>query len=61
MYYDKMFTYSYVCVDGWEKDSDFEHMKNDFYKFQYVMHSKSSAIFNKACDKLIDNTYLFWK
>lgn len=61
MYYDKMFTYSYVCIDGWEKDSDFEHMKNDFYKFQYVMHSKSSAIFNKACDKLIDNTYSRWK
>ncbi len=60
MYYDKMFTYSYVCVDGWENSSDFEQMKNDFYKFQYVMHSKSSAIFNKNCDKLEDNTYSRW-
>lgn len=61
MYYDKMFTYSYVCVDGWEKDSDFDKMKNDFYKFQYVMHSKSSAIFNKNCDKLTNNTYSRWQ
>lgn len=61
MYYDKMFTYSYVCVDGWEKDEDFESMENDFYKFQYVMHSKSSAIFNKECTRLNDNTYSRWK
>lgn len=60
-YYDKMFTYSYVCVDGWEKDSDFDKMKNDFYKFQYVMHSQSSAIFNKECDKLADNAYSRWQ
>lgn len=60
-YYDKMFTYSYVCVDDWEKEKDFENMKNDFYKFQYVMHSKSSAVFNKNCDKLNDNTYSRWQ
>ena len=61
MYFDKMFTYSYVCVDDWEKDSDFYKMQNDFYKFQYVMHSKSSAIFNEECDRLFDNVYSRWK
>ncbi len=61
IYYDKMFTYSYVCVDGWENDKDFDDMKNDFYKFQYVMDSKSSAVFNKYCNKLIDNVYSRWK
>ena len=61
MYFDKMFTYSYVCVDGWEKDTDFYKMQNDFYKFQYVMHSKSSAIFNEECDRLSDNVYSRWK
>ena len=61
MYYDKMFTYSYVCVDSWEKPSDFEKMENDFYKFQYVMHSKSSAIFNKECENLKNNRYSRWQ
>ena len=61
MFYDKMFTYSYVCVDGWEKPADFEKMENDFYKFQYVMHSKSSAIFNKECENLKKNRYSRWQ
>lgn len=61
IYYDKMFTYSYVCVDSWEKSSDFEKLKNDFYKFQYVLDSKSTAVFNETCDKLEDNTYSRWE
>lgn len=61
MYYDKMFTYSYVCVDDWNTDSDFYNMQNDFYKFQYVMHSKTSAIFNDDFERLNDNTYSRWK
>lgn len=61
VYYDKMFTYSYLCVDGWKESSDFEKIKNDFYKFQYVMDSKSSAVFNKDCDKLNNNIYSRWQ
>lgn len=61
VYYDKMFTYSYVCVDSWDKQSDFEKLKNDFYKFQYVLDSKSTAVFNEECDKLDDNTYSRWQ
>ena len=61
MYYDKMFTYSYACVDDWKKENDFDTMKNDFLKFQYVMSSKSSAIFNKNCTTLYENMYSRWQ
>ncbi len=61
IYYDKMFTYSYVCIDSWEDKKDFEKMKNDFFKFQYVMNSKSTALFNNDCKKLDENTYSRWE
>jgi hypothetical protein len=63
IYYDKMFTYSYVCIgkEEWNEDTNFEILKNDFYKFQYVVDSKSSAIFNTDCAKLDENTYSRWK
>lgn len=61
IYYDKMFTYSYVCVDSWNSAEDFENIKNDFYKFQYVMDSKNTAIFNNECNKLKENIYSRWQ
>ena len=61
IYYDKMFTYSYACIDDWKTEKDFENIKNDFLKFQYVMSSKSSAIFNKNCSKLDENMYSRWQ
>jgi hypothetical protein len=63
IYYDKMFTYSYVCVgrENWNESTNFDSLKNDFYKFQYVVDSKSSAIFNNDCTKLDENTYSRWK
>jgi hypothetical protein len=63
IYYDKMFTYSYVCIDkeDWNEDTKFENLKNDFYKFQYVTDSKSSEMFNTDCAKLGENTYSRWK
>lgn len=61
IYYDKMFTYSYACVDDWKTEKDFDKMKNDFLKFQYVMSSKSSAIFNKNCKRLEESMYSRWQ
>ncbi|MEG1705293.1 MAG: hypothetical protein RR290_01805 [Clostridia bacterium] len=60
--YDKMFTYSYVCLDknDWNNDSDFSKLQNDFYKLQYVTDSKSTSIFNNNCNSLKDNTYSRW-
>lgn len=61
IYYDKMFTYSYVCVDSWNKVEDFKNIENDFYKLQYVMDSKSTAIFDNEFSKLKENSYSRWQ
>lgn len=61
IYYDKMFTYSYVCIDGWNKESDFSKLENDFYKFQYVIDSKNTALFNKDCETLKRDRYSRWQ
>ena len=55
-----MFIYSYVCMDGWEKQEDFSKFENDFYTLQYVMDSKSTAVFNKEFQKLKDCSYSRW-
>lgn len=60
-FYDKMFTYSYVCMDNWKTPKDFEKMENDFFKFQYVIDSKSSAVFNKKYGDLEKNMYSRWQ
>lgn len=62
IYYDKMFTYSYVCVDSkyWSSNSDFEKLRNDFYRFQYVLDSKTNSKFNEDCERLFKNTYSRW-
>lgn len=60
IYYDKMFTYSYVCIKDWENPDDINKFENEFYKLQYVMESKSTAIFNKDFEKLKENTYSRW-
>ena len=61
IYYDKMFTYSYACVNEWKDENDFETIRNDFLKFQYVMNSKSTAIFNKKCNTIDENMYSRWE
>lgn len=61
IYYDKMFTYTYVCVDGWKNVQDFDKMKNDFLKLQYVAGSHSTEIFNCECSKIKDNMYSRWE
>lgn len=61
--YDKMFTYSYVCLDKecWNKKQDYLKIKNEFYKLQYVMNSSSSAIFNLENETLNSNSYSRWQ
>lgn len=61
IYYDKMFTYSYVCIDGWNEDNDFSKFENEFYKYQYVINSKNSALFNKDCERLKQDRYSRWQ
>ena len=63
LYYDKMFTYSYVCLDEseWNTEEDFKDLENDFYKFQYVSESSSQGKFNNECQRLIENRYSRWQ
>ena len=63
IYYDRMFTYSYVCLDQseWEKPEDFAKVENDFYKLQYVQEGKSESLFNPECTKLMENRYSRWQ
>ncbi|MEG1009720.1 MAG: hypothetical protein RSF67_07935 [Clostridia bacterium] len=63
IYYDKMFTYSYACInkEDWNKNTNFDNIKNDFYRFQYVIDSKNTATFNNNCNKLEENTYSRWQ
>lgn len=61
IYYDKMFTYSYACIDGWDKDSDFSKFENEFYKYQYIMDSKNTSVFNKDCERLKQDRYSRWE
>ena len=60
IYYDKMFTYSYTCIDGWEKPEDFKKFKNEFLKYQYVMSSNDSGVFSNNCSRVNDNMYSRW-
>ena len=63
IYYDKMFTYSYVCVDKkyWSTDQDFKNIKNDFYRLQYVMDGKNNTQLNTDNPFLYKASYHRWK
>lgn len=62
-YYDKLFTYSYVCLDkaSWNKPEDIEKIKNNFYKLQYNMDTKNTSLFNHEYDKINENVYSRWQ
>lgn len=62
-YYDKLFTYSYVCLDknSWNKPEDIDKIKNNFHKFQYNMDSKNASVFNADYDKITNNVYSRWQ
>ena len=49
---DMFLTYSYVCIDSenWNKDTDFENIKNEFIKFSNVLPSNTNV--NVDYDKL---------
>lgn len=63
IFYDKMFTYTYVCIDQkyWSNYEDFEKIKNDFFKLQYVIDGKNSSEFSKYNEQLNENMYSRWQ
>ncbi len=61
IYYDKMFIYSYMCVHDWKKQSDFELLKNDFLKFQYVIDSANKSTYMSESKEIQDDMYSRWE
>lgn len=63
IYYDRMFTYSYACVDNesWDENTDTNEIMDDFYKFQYVLSGYSNDIFNMEYERKMQKIYSRWK
>ena len=63
IYYDRMFTYSYMCLDKkyWENHDDFKNFKNEFLKFQYVADSSNKSLYTITDDDMKQNTYSRWE
>ncbi|MCX7710278.1 MAG: hypothetical protein N2484_10575 [Clostridia bacterium] len=63
IYFDRLFTYSYMCLDEneWNENRDLNEIINEFYKFQYVLPSTYGSTFDPDFKGIKDNTYTRWK
>ena len=61
IYYDKMFTYSYVCISDWDENVKFSDFKNEFFKFQYVEPGSNPASFINNSKDMNDEIYCRWE
>ena len=63
VYFDKLFTYSYVCLDAeeWNEEKHFEYIIDEFYKFQYVLPYNYGSSFAPDLKDIKNNTYSRWK
>lgn len=63
VYFDRLFTYSYMCLDEkeWNESRDLSEIINEFYKFQYVLPSEYGSTFDSDFKGVKDNTYTRWK
>lgn len=63
IYFDRLFTYSYMCLDEseWNEDRDLSEIINEFYKFQYILPSDYGSTFDPEFKAIKDNTYTRWK
>lgn len=63
IYFDRLFTYSYMCLDEseWNENRDLNEIINEFYKFQYVLPGDYGSSFDPAYRGIKDNTYTRWK
>lgn len=63
IYFDRLFTYSYMCLaeDEWNETRDLSEIIDEFYKFQYVLPSGYGSTFDPDFKGIKDNTYSRWK
>lgn len=63
VYFDRLFTYSYMCLDEseWNENKDLSEIVNEFYKFQYILPGNYGSTFDSEFMNSKDNTYTRWK
>ncbi len=63
VYFDRLFTYSYLCLDEseWNDEKPFERLLNEFGKFQHVLPSDYGAEFEPTYMDRKGSTYRRWK
>lgn len=62
-YYDRLFTYSYLCLDRseWNETRGLPDFLNEFYKFQHCLPSNYGSEFDPSYREMKDDTYKRWK
>ncbi len=62
-YYDRLFTYSFLCLDrdAWNESHEMSEFLNEFYKFQHCLPSDYGAEFEPSYREVRDDTYKRWK
>ncbi|MDP4089895.1 MAG: hypothetical protein Q8930_11575 [Bacillota bacterium] len=63
IYFDRLFTYSYMCLheSEWNENIDLSEIIEEFYKFQYVLPEDYGSTFAPDYRGIKDNTYTRWK
>ncbi|HEY5562763.1 MAG TPA: hypothetical protein VIK72_13585 [Clostridiaceae bacterium] len=63
IYFDRLFTYAYMCLDKseWNEERELNEIINEFYKFQYVLPNSFDSTFDQDFKGMKDNTYSRWK
>ncbi|MBC8060897.1 MAG: hypothetical protein H7Y18_09545 [Clostridiaceae bacterium] len=63
IYFDRLFTYSYMCLDKdeWNEEKSLKDIINEFYKYQYVLPGKFDATFDADFKGIKENIYTRWK
>ena len=63
IYFDRLFTYSYMCLseDEWNENRELNEIINEFYKFLYVLPSEQSSTFDPDFKGVKENTYTRWR
>lgn len=63
IYFDRLFTYSYMCLDKyeWNETKNLDSIINEFYKYLYVLPGEFESTFDTEFRNKKDNTYTRWK
>lgn len=62
VYYDRLFTYSYVCLDEseWNEEKGFDSLIYNFFKFKHILPGDFNSAYNEDFMKKDHSTYSRW-